>query len=119
MALALIAAGGFFAYSQRQQQRETTQRDAEAMLRGQLTQMRGAIARFRSENGRAPKSLEELTPKYLPSVPVDPFTGSAATWQVTKEDVVLPNSDFSTTVSATESYVIDVRSGAGTPYSDF
>ena len=119
VALVLVAAGGLFLYAQRQQQRATTQRDAEALLREQLTGMRGAIGQFRSDNGRYPKSLEELTPKYLPSVPVDPVTGSATTWQVTKEDVVLPNSDFSTTVSTTESYVIDVHSGAAKPYADF
>jgi type II secretory pathway pseudopilin PulG len=119
VALVLIAAGGLYAYSQRQQQRETAQRDAEASLRAELTRMRGAIGQFRSDNGRYPKSLEELTPKYLPVVPVDPITGSATTWQVTKEDVVLPNSDFSTAVSTTESYVIDVHSGAAKPYADF
>ena len=93
--------------------------DREALLRARLGEMRTAIADFRRENGRHPKSLEELVPKHLPAIPVDPVTGSASTWRVTTEDVVAPNSDFMKTASSEAvSYVVDVHSGAGQPFSE-
>ncbi|MCS7187150.1 MAG: hypothetical protein RMK89_09390 [Armatimonadota bacterium] len=33
-----------------------------------------ALRLYHHENGRYPESLRELVPKYLPSVPVDPFS---------------------------------------------
>lgn len=36
-----------------------------------------AAAAYRLEHGRFPGSLAELTPGYLPTAPVDPFTGAA------------------------------------------
>lgn len=39
------------------------------------TQTALAIARYREFHGKRPSSLEELTPKFLPEVPVDPFGG--------------------------------------------
>jgi type II secretory pathway pseudopilin PulG len=120
VALALVAAGGWFFYTQRQQQqRANAQSEAEATLRVQLSQIRAAIRQFRTDTGNFPATLEELTPKYLPEVPADPITGSRSTWQLVKEDVVLPNNDFSTAESTTRSYIIDVQSGAGRPYSEY
>ncbi len=40
-----------------------------------LTQVAIALRLYRHENGRYPETLQELVPKYLPSVPVDPFDG--------------------------------------------
>ncbi len=85
-----------------------------------LARMRAAIAAFHREEGRYPRTLEELVPKYLPSVPVDPATGSAKTWRLATEETVQPSADFSTaTTSQTDSVIIDVRSGAGAPYSEY
>jgi hypothetical protein len=117
-ALALLAIGGLYAFNQRQQ-RDAAQRNDEVTLRAQLAQMRGAIAQFKRETGRHPKSLGELVPKHLPAVPRDPFTGSTGSWLLVTEDVVVPNADFSTSVETTQTYVIDVQSGAGTPYADY
>ena len=101
------------------QQKESASMDREVLLRTQLADMRTAIAGFRRENGRHPKSLEELVPKYLKAIPVDPMTGSASTWRLTTEDVVAPNSDFMKTApSEPVSYVVDVHSGAARPYSE-
>ena len=47
--------------------------DSEAQLRLAVTAI--AIERFRLANNRLPAGLEELAPKYLPSVPLDPFIG--------------------------------------------
>jgi hypothetical protein len=88
----------------------------EATLRAELTMMRTAIADFRKTNGRYPRTLNEALPKGLP---VDPITTSATTWRVMTEDDVQPNSDFTTTATKTESYVIDVHSGARAPYSEW
>lgn len=40
------------------------------------TRMALAIERFRQEQGRLPTKLEELTPKYASSLPIDPFDGA-------------------------------------------
>lgn len=82
-------------------------------LKKSVTEMRSAIARFRSETGRHPHSLSELTPKYLPQIPKDPFTHSNTTWRVTTEESVQPSTDFqTTTVAAPLSVIIDVHSTA-------
>lgn len=82
-------------------------------LRQQLAGMRSAMTRFRVDQGRDPHSLDELVPKYLRAIPVDPFTQSSTTWRVTTEETVLPSSDFQTgTVAAATSVVIEVRSAA-------
>ncbi len=91
-----------------------------ADLRAQLAQMRAAIREFHAKEGRHPRSLNELVPKYLPAIPTDPFTNSKDSWRVSTEDVVRPNADFTTREAAKpESYVIDVHSGAGAPYASW
>src|SRR5688500_14410187 len=67
-----------------------------AALQDHLNGMRKAIDEFRSVEGRYPRNLEELVPKYLRRIPVDPVTGSASTWRVTTEETVQPSSDFVT-----------------------
>ena len=81
-------------------------------VKQQVAQMRAAIKAFQADNGRYPRSLEELVPKYLPAIPVDPATKSSTTWRVTTEDVVQPSEDFTGSTPKTESYVVDVHSGA-------
>jgi hypothetical protein len=88
----------------------------EAALRSELAKMRKAIADYRQANGRYPHSLDEL---YAQRIPVDPITHSATTWRVVTEDDVQPNTDFTTSTTKTESYVVDVHSGAGAPYSEW
>lgn len=95
-------------------------------LKDNLASMRKAIAAFRASEGRYPRTLEELVPKYLRRIPVDPVTGTASTWRVTTEETVQPNSDFvATTAPKTEKYIVDVHSGAsgkdatGVPFADY
>lgn len=95
-----------------------------AALTQNLSTMRNAIAAFHEKEGRYPRSLDELVPKYLRAVPPDPVTGDP--WRVTTEESVQPQNDFSTATPAkTETYVIDVHSSAsgldanGKPFADY
>ena len=55
----------------------------EAVLRDNLRTVRDVIDKFYGDNGRYPETLEELVEKkYLRTLPVDPMTESAATWQL-------------------------------------
>ncbi len=100
------------------QQQEPVRHDAA--VKQTVTRMRSAIAAFKRDQGRYPRTLEELVPRYLPAVPVDPATGSAKSWRLTTEDTVQPSADFTTaTMSQTEPVIIDVHSGAGRPYSEY
>ena len=88
----------------------------EAELRTQLVAIRKTIDAFHEANGRYPRTLEEA---FANRIPVDPVTHSSKTWRVTTEDAVQPNTDFTTSTAKTESYIIDVHSGAGAPYSEW
>ena len=101
-------------------QPQVEQRDAA--LKHNLSTMRKAIENFRQDHQRYPHSLEELVPNYLRRIPVDPLTSSHTTWQVITEETVQPNADFTTATTATAAPrpgIIDVRSGAGAPYSTY
>jgi len=95
-------------------------------LREQLGTMRKAIRDFRESEGRYPRSLQELVPKYLPRIPVDAVTNTADEWRVTTEESVQPSTDFTTSSTpASETYIIDVHSSAdgkdatGAPFSEY
>ena len=76
-------------------------RSKEAVLRENLYVLRDAIGKYYGDRGRYPDSLDSLAAdKYLRAVPMDPITGSVATW------VVIPPQD------AQMGAVFDVRSGA-------
>ena len=91
----------------------------EAVLKEDLFRMRDAIDQYYADNGEYPAALDALvSDKYLRTIPVDPFTNSADTWQT-----IL--SDPDPTNAAGGSGVYDVRSGSdqlaldGTNYSDW
>jgi hypothetical protein len=46
-----------------------------------LTELAVALRRFRLEHGQYPDTLSALVPTYLPSVPIDPFTGKQAVYE--------------------------------------
>ena len=94
-------------------------RAKESVLREDLFQMRKAINEYYADKNKYPSSLEALvTDKYLRSIPVDPFTNSAETWQTTQAD---PEPGKATV----EGGISDVKSGAeqtgldGTPVSEW
>ncbi len=60
-----------------------------ATLRVRSLQAAVGIELYRREHGEAPPSLEALAPRYLPSVPVDPWSGVAVRYRVTAEGPVL------------------------------
>ncbi len=96
--------------------------DKDAALKDNLFQMRKAIDNFYKAHQRYPATLEELVPAYLRAVPADPVTGSAKTWRLVTEEPVQPNADFTTATTATAQPrpgIVDVRSGAGRPYSEY
>jgi general secretion pathway protein G len=93
-------------------------RAREATLREDLFTLRSQIDRFTHDNERGPESLEELVEKgYMGAVPIDPFTGSSATWEVETETTTL-SVDASAPLG-----IADVHSGSadisleGTAYS--
>jgi general secretion pathway protein G len=95
-------------------------------LKHNVTTIRKALASYRQETGQYPRSLNDLVPKYLRQIPVDPFTRSNTTWRATTEESVQPNADFQTgTVASSQSVIIDVHSAApgadrsGTLYADY
>jgi hypothetical protein len=48
-----------------------------------------AAVRFRQAEGRWPKSLEELVPKWMSEAPIDPFTEKPLVYRVEEEGVVV------------------------------
>lgn len=88
-------------------------RARDVSLQTSLKTMRESIDRFRDDKDRFPTSLLELVEqRYLRSVPVDPVTGSDATWQLDQAQ------------GRGASGIASVRSGAegrtqdGRPYSE-
>lgn len=77
----------------------------EVALKQDLHQLRDAIDKFYSDQGRYPADLAELVSKrYLRSIPVDPVTQSSSSWVI-----VAPSPVGDATASGA---VFDVRSGA-------
>jgi general secretion pathway protein G len=92
----------------------SVQRSREAVLREDLELMRDALDKRYGDRGSYPDALDDLVSQhYLRRIPVDPITGSAATW------VVVPPDDPHL------GGVYDVKSGAqglgvdGLPYKDW
>jgi len=95
-----------------------TTRAREQGLQSSLQTMRQCIHHFRQDKGRFPTDLQELvSARYLRKVPVDPVTGTAATWRV----ILAPDPPTAQALPQ----VIDVRSGApglssaGTAYASW
>jgi general secretion pathway protein G len=94
-------------------------RAREAVLKEDLFRMRDAIDQYYADKDTYPPTLEDLvSAKYLRAVPVDPFTNSSETWQLTMSEIDAANP------SATPG-VFDVKSGSermaldGTPYNSW
>ena len=79
--------------------RQATVKAREAVLMRDLFTMRDLLDQYRADKGRYPEELKRLvTAGYLRTIPLDPFTRSATTWQEIFE--------------ATEGGVYDVHSGS-------
>lgn len=94
-------------------------RAKEAALKQDLFQMRDSIDQYYADKNKYPASLQDLVAeKYMRMVPVDPFTGSADTWQTiqSEPDPRNPSADIG---------IYDVKSGStansldGMPYAEW
>jgi len=92
----------------------SVEKSKEAVLRENLVQLRDALDKFYTDNGKYPSALEDLVEKkYLRRVPADPVLESNISW------VIVPPSD------PDKGGVFDVKSGApgtasdGTMYRDW
>ncbi len=99
--------------------RQSLVRAREAVLRDDLFTMRSVIDQFTLDKNRAPQSLQDLVDGgYIREIPVDPFTNSRDTWQVTQEDVLQ-------SIDQNQPGITDVHSGSsetgtdGRPYSEW
>jgi general secretion pathway protein G len=93
------------------------QRSKESILKNNLYTLRTVIDEYTHDQHKAPRTLQDLVSRgYLRRVPMDPITGSAATWKQMMEDAT-------NTVNQTQPGIFDIRSGSeltsleGTPYS--
>jgi general secretion pathway protein G len=94
-------------------------RTKETLLKNNISTLRQVIDEYTIDKQKAPQSLQDLVYEgYLRAVPVDPMTGSDATWRIIMEDAV-------SVVNQTQPGIFDIRSGSdqksleGTPYSDW
>jgi len=92
--------------------RQSILKAREAVLKQDLFTMRDLLDQYRADKGKYPATLKDLvTATYLRTVPVDPITQSASTWQEI--------------IDETDGGVFDVYSGAdlvatnGTPYNQW
>ena len=114
MVLIVILAGiGLSVYG------NSVQRAKEATLKEDLFRMRDAIDQYYADKNKYPNSLEDLvSEKYLRSVPVDPFTTTADSWQTTMSEPDPSQPTLDTGIS-------NVKSGSdqtgldGTRYADW
>ncbi len=100
---------------------KTPKRAREAALRQDLYTFRTCIDQYFADKGKYPESLQVLvSERYIRKIPVDPFTKSADTWEVTMEEP-----DASDTSADHQPGVIDVKSGSkengldGTPVNSW
>lgn len=95
-------------------------RAKESLLRNNLFTLRTVIDEYTYDKGKAPQTLQDLvTEGYLRQVPIDPITGTSASWKIVMEDAL-------TSVNQTEPGIFDVHSGSdqtssldNTAYSDW
>lgn len=87
-------------------------RAKEAVLRQDLKTMRDQIDNYTMDKEKAPQALQDLVDGgYMRSIPKDPFTGSADTWQVETSDAMM-------SLDQTEPGISDVHSGSSLTGSD-
>jgi len=80
----------------------------EAVLKEDLFQMRKLIDQYYSDKGKYPATLRTLVEEnYLRTLPIDPMTGSADTWQEIKDQP-----SYEEIVPGVEYGIVDVRSGS-------
>jgi general secretion pathway protein G len=61
-------------------------RAKESVLKTNLRAIREALEQHYADRGRYPATLEALVPKYLKTIPVDPFVKSSSRWTLVYEE---------------------------------
>ena len=61
----------------------------ETTTGGQMLRLALTINVYRAENGTYPKSLADLTPKYLAALPIDVYHGHAFQYRIVGDGYVL------------------------------
>jgi general secretion pathway protein G len=80
----------------------------ESVLKEDLFQMRKLIDQYYTDKGKYPASLRALVEdNYLRSLPLDPMTGSAETWQEVRDQP-----SYEEMVPGVEYGIVDVKSGS-------
>jgi general secretion pathway protein G len=83
-------------------------RAQEAVLKEDLFQMRKLIDQYYTDKGKYPATLRTLVEEnYVRTIPLDPMTGSAETWQEIKDQP-----SYEEMVPGVEYGIVDVRSGS-------
>ncbi len=81
-------------------------RAREAVLRNDLFTLRSSIDQYTLDKQKAPQSLQDLvTGGYVKSIPKDPVTNSADTWETEMEDSLMA-------IDQTQPGIVDVHSGS-------
>jgi general secretion pathway protein G len=111
--IVLLTSIGLMAY------KTSVQRGREAVLKEDLYRMRDAIDQFYVDKGKYPVDLSELVSAgYLRTVPADPITQSAETWQLipAEPDPSNPSAELGiyNVLSGSDALAID-----GSKYSDW
>jgi general secretion pathway protein G len=89
-------------------------RAKEATLKEDLFTFRSCLDHYFADKGHYPESLQTLvTEKYIRRIPIDPFTKSADSWQITMEEP-----DSSEAASDQPPGIVDVHSGSKALASD-
>jgi general secretion pathway protein G len=89
-------------------------RAKEATLKEDLFTFRSCLDHYFADKGHYPESLQTLvTEKYIRRIPLDPFTKSADSWQITMEEP-----DSSEAASDQPPGIVDVHSGSKALASD-
>ena len=91
----------------------------EAVLKEDLHVLRAAIDSYTADKQKAPQALDDLVNEgYMKSIPIDPMTRAADTWQTSQSDSLH-------SMDQTDPGIDDVHSGAqeqgsdGRPYSEW
>ena len=61
-------------------------RAKEAVLKNNLKEIRDTLEKFYADKGHYPATLEELTPRYLKIIPIDPFMKNNTSWVAVFEE---------------------------------
>jgi general secretion pathway protein G len=91
-------------------------RAREATLKQDLFVMRNAINQYTLDKEAGPTSLDDLVPKYISAIPVDPITRTKD-WKTDSEDVLLDPQQTSPGITDVHSGSDQTSPFESTPYN--